>query len=184
MITENEKKILRFLLANFRSDHSINEIAIKCEMAPNGAYTILKKFEKKGILTFKQIANTKSYKINFDNAEANKLLEITLMPNYNESKISYRYNDLKPLEKITNLCIIFGSYIIKEKKPNDIDILFVLEKRNYNKYSEILERVKIGMPFKLHDVIQTKKDLFKNIKNGEVIIKKIISETLLHRRLE
>ena len=102
MITDNEKKILKFLLAHFNSDYSINEIAKECSLAPNGAYEILKKFEKKGILIFKKIANIKSYKIDFDNIEAKKLLEIVLMPNYKESKISYRYDDLKPLEKVTN----------------------------------------------------------------------------------
>lgn len=175
MITNNEKKILRFLLANFNSDYSINEIAKKCDLAPNGAYEILKKFEKKDILLIKKIANTKSYKINFDNIEAKKLLELILMPDYRESKISYRYNDLKPLEEVTKLCIIFGSYLKKEK-PNDIDIIFVIRKVDYKKYSEILGKVKKIMPYKLHDVIQTKSDLEKSIKKGEKIIIQAISE--------
>jgi len=51
MITDNEKKILKFLLAHFNSDYSINEIAKKCSLAPNGAYEILKKFGEKEILT-------------------------------------------------------------------------------------------------------------------------------------
>lgn len=175
MITNNEKKILRFLLANFNSDYSINEIAKKCGLAPNGAYEILKKFEKKDILSIKKIANTKSYKINFDSIEAKKLLELVLMPNYRESKISYRYNDLKPLKEVTKLCIIFGSYLKKEK-PNDIDIILVIRKADYEKYSEILEKVKKVTPYKLHDVIQTKSDLEKSIKKGEKIIIESISE--------
>ena len=67
MITKNERKILRFLLTHFDSDYSINEIAKKCDLAPNGAYTILKKFEKKGVLIVKKIANLNSYKIKFFN---------------------------------------------------------------------------------------------------------------------
>ena len=176
MITSNEKKILKFLLAHFNSDHSINEIAKKCGLAPNGAYEILKKFKEKGVLLVKKIANSKSYKINFDNREANKLLELVLMPNYNELKISYRHNDLKPLEEITKLCVIFGSYITKKEKPNDIDILFVIKKGDYKKYSETLEKVNRAIPFKVHDVIQTKEDLIKNIKSEEEIVLKVISE--------
>ena len=174
MITNNEKKILKFLLAHFDSDYSINEIAKKCDLSPNGAYEILKKFEEKGVLLVKKIANVKSYGIDFDSIEANKLLELVLIPNYKESKISYRYNDLKPLEKITKLCIIFGSYLNKEK-PNDIDIIFVIRKLDYKKYSEILEKVKRIVPFKLHDIIQTKEDLNRNIKKGEKIIIQAIS---------
>lgn len=178
MLTENEKKVLKFILTAFGSDYSINNIAKECGLAPNGAYKILKKFENEGILHCKKIANLKSYKINFDSIEANKLLELILIPDYKESKVSYRYNDLKPLKKITKLCIIFGSYLNKEK-PNDIDIIFVFRKANYNKYNKILEKVKMIVPFKLHDIIQTKTDLKKNIKKGDKIIIKAISEGIV-----
>jgi len=179
MITNNEKKVLKFLLAHFNSDYSINEIAKKCGLAPNGAYEILKKFGEKEILTSKKIANSKSYKINFDSRETNNLLELALIPNYKEPKIKYRYNDLKPLENMTNLCIIFGSYATKKEKPNDIDILFVIKKGDYKKYSEALERVKRILPLKLHDVIQTKEDLTKNIKKEEKLILEAISEGII-----
>jgi len=178
MITNNEKKILKFLLAHFNSDYSINEIAKKCSLAPNGAYEILKKFEEKEILTSKKIANSKSYKLNFNSRETNKLLELALIPDYKESRIRYRYNDLKPLEDITQLCIIFGSYPKKEK-PNDIDILFVIKKSDYKKYSEVLEKVKRILPLKLHDIIQTKEDLTKNIKKEEKLIIEAIPEGIV-----
>lgn len=176
MITDNEKRILRFLLANFDKDYSINEIAKNCGLAPNGAYELLKKFGKKRILLFKKIANLKSYKINFESIEANKLLELILIPDYKESKISYRYNDLKHLEKITKLCIIFGSYITKKEKPNDIDILFVIKKADYNKYTQALDKLKMVVPFKLHDVIQTREDLIKNIRKRDKIVVNAIRE--------
>ena len=179
MITNNEKKILRFLLAHFNSDYSINEIAKKCSLAPNGAYEILKKFEEKEILLPKKIANSKSYKINFNSRETNKLLELALIPDYRESKIKYRYTDLKPLEDMTNLCILFGSYITKKEKPNDIDILFVIKKSDYKKYSDVLEKVKRIFPLKLHDVIQTKEDLTKNIKKEEKLVIESISEGIV-----
>ena len=179
MITNNEKKILKFLLAHFNSDYSINEIAKKCGLAPNGAYEILKKFEEKEILLPKKIANSKSYKINFNSKETNKLLELALIPDYRESKIKYRYSDLKPLENITNLCIIFGSYTTKKEKPNDIDVLFVIKKGDYKKYSEVLEKVKRILPLKLHDVIQTKEDLIKNIKKEEKLIIEAIFEGIV-----
>jgi len=179
MITTNEKKVLRFLLVNFAKDYSINEIAKRCSLAPNGAYEILKKFEEKGILSPKKISNVKSYKINFVSKEAIKLLELMLIPNYKEDKISYRYNDLKPLEEISSLCIIFGSYITQKEKPDDIDVLLVIKKENYRKYSRILEKVKRTLPIHLHDIIQTKEDLSKNIKKREKIILKAISEGLI-----
>ncbi|MFH1592046.1 MAG: winged helix-turn-helix domain-containing protein [Candidatus Woesearchaeota archaeon] len=176
MLTKNEKKILRFLLAHFDSDYSINEIAKNCNLAPNGAYEILKKFENKGILLVKKIANVRSYKINFKSIEANKLLELILIPDYKEPKIRHRYNDLKPLKEITKLCIIFGSYITKKENPNDLDVIFVIGKADHKRYTETLEKVKRIVPLKLHDVIQTKIDLAKNIKNKESIIIDAISD--------
>ena len=179
MITKNERKILRFLLAHFDKDHSINEIAKHCHLTPNGAYEILKKFGKRGILVFKKIANLKSYKINFQSREAEKLLELILLPDYNESKISYRYNDLKPLKKITGLCIIFGSYVTKKEKPNDLDILFVVKKADYKKYHLALDKIKLITPLKLHDTIQTKADLIKNIKKGDPLIMTVLDKGVI-----
>ncbi len=179
MITINEKKILRFLLVNFNKDYSINEIARNCNLAPNGAYEILRKFEEKEILSAKKIANLKSYKINFDSKEANKMLELILIPDYKESRINYRHSDLKPLERIAKLCIIFGSYITKKEKPNDIDVLFAIGKSDYKSYNQVLEKVRRIIPFKLHDVIQTREDLIKNIKKGDKTIIKIISEGVI-----
>ena len=43
MMTANEKHVLKMLFTAFE-DYSINEIARKCNLAPNGALKILKKF--------------------------------------------------------------------------------------------------------------------------------------------
>lgn len=174
MITENEKKVLRFLLANISEDYSINEISKKCNLTPNGAFKILKKLEERGIVSPKKVANIRSYKINFDSPEATKLLELILMPQYKEKRIKYRHEDLKPLQEITQLCILFGSYVTKKENPNDIDVLFVFRKKDYDKYQSILGRIKMTFPLKLHDIIQTKEDLNGNIRTD--LSKKIIME--------
>jgi hypothetical protein len=174
MITENEKKVLRFLLANFSEDYSINEISGRCKLAPNGAFKILKKFELREILVPKKVANIKSYKINFNSPEAIKFLELILMPEYKEKRVKFRREDLKPLEEITQLCIVFGSYISKKEAPNDLDVLFVFKKKDYDRYHSILAKVKSTIPVKVHDVIQTKSDLEENIKTE--LNKKIIQD--------
>ena len=176
MITENEKKVLRFLLAHFDRDQSINQIAKECGLAPNGAYEILRKLQKQAIVKVKSISNIKSYKMDFMSNKALRLLGFILVPNYDDPKIRYRYNDLIPLEQITRLCVLFGSYITSKKVPNDIDILFVLEKSQYKKYERTIEKVKMALPLKLHDVIQTRTDLRKNIQKGDPLIIKIITE--------
>ena len=48
ILTVNEKKLLRLLAVSIK-EQSINEIAQKCELTPNGAYKILKKLEQEEI---------------------------------------------------------------------------------------------------------------------------------------
>jgi hypothetical protein len=169
MLTSNEKKVLRLLLSSYDTDYSINSIAKECKLAPNGAYKILTKFEKEGILSFKKIANLKSYKLNFQNNKIFSILELALIPEL-EKKIQLRLEDLKNLKNITKSCVFFGSYLNK-KEPDDLDIFFIVEKQNYKKYSDELEKAKEIIPIKIHDVVQTVDDLKQNIqKKDEVII--------------
>src|SRR3989339_36376 len=136
MITKNESKVLRMLLMAFGEEYSINRIAKVCGLSPNGALKTLRKFESQGILTVKKIANINSYKINFSNNKTKNILELALIPEIPE-KIKYRYDDLGPLKKITEIGIIFGSYITDKQKPTDIDLFFVLDKKNFNEYKTL-----------------------------------------------
>ncbi|HLD54986.1 MAG TPA: nucleotidyltransferase domain-containing protein [Candidatus Nanoarchaeia archaeon] len=170
MITKNESKVLRMLLMAFGEEYSINRIAKVCGLSPNGALKTLRKFESQGILTVKKIANINSYKINFSNNKTKNILELALIPEIPE-KIKYRYDDLGPLKKITEIGIIFGSYITDKQKPTDIDLFFVLDKKNFNEYKTLSKKIYFTMPLKVQDVLQTKKDLKENIlKKDKVII--------------
>ena len=57
MITDNEKKVLRAVLTSFDEKLSINQLARELDLTPYGAYKILKKFEQKGFIKPKKIAN-------------------------------------------------------------------------------------------------------------------------------
>jgi len=162
MLTKNEKKVLRLLLTAFDKEHSINNIAKECGLAPNGAYKILKKFEEEGILKAKKIANIKSYSINFDDEKADNILELALMPNL-EGRIKYRLEDFKGLREITKACILFGSYTDLKKEPHDLDILFVIDRNNFKQYKKRLAEIGDIVPAKIHDVLQTEDDFKNNI---------------------
>ena len=77
MLTNNERKILKFLLTSFNY-YSINDISRQNNITPNGTYKILKKLENLGILYSEEIGNIKSYKINFKNGLNINYLEIAL----------------------------------------------------------------------------------------------------------
>jgi len=173
MLTSNERLVLRLLMAAFEKDYSINQIAKECNLAPNGALKILKKFEKEGILAVKDIANIKSYKINFNNEKTSAILELALMPELG-GRIRYRLEDFKELKEITRCCILFGSYISPRKEPHDMDVLFILDKDNYKEYRKRLNAIKYIAPAKIHDVVQTENDLKENIIKKDKIIFEII----------
>ncbi len=176
MLTEKEKKILRLLIASPGIDYSINQIAKECSLAPNGAYKILSKFEKQGILEPKAIANIKSYHINFENAKTALILELALIPAI-EGKVKYRLNDLAQLKDVTKACILFGSYIEPKKDPNDMDVLFMIDKKDYKEYKKKLREAVV--PVKIHDVVQTQSDLLANIKRKDNVVLDILKKGIV-----
>lgn len=173
MLTSKEKKVLRLLMSSFDKDFSINQIAKECGLSPNGALKILRKFEKEGILVIKNIANIKSYKVNFGNEKTDAVLELALIPHL-EGRIKYRLEDFRELKEMTNACVLFGSYINLKKEPHDLDVLFVLNKAQYKEYKERLSSVRDIVPARIHDIIQTEEDLKKNVLREDKAILEII----------
>jgi len=173
MLTKNEKKVLRMLLASFGETHSINQIAKECSLAPNGALKLLRKFEKEGILSPKKIANIKSYSINFASEKAKNVLELALIPELS-GRVKFRYEDLKPLKEITASCILFGSYADLKKEPNDLDILFVLDSKDFKRYKEKSSQIYKTLPVKVHDILQTEEDFKENLESRDKVVVEIL----------
>ena len=165
-------------MSNFDKDSSMNQVAKECDLAPNGALKILRKFEKEGILVFKNISNIKSYKIDYGNEKTSAVLELALIPQL-EGRIKHRLEDFRGLKEITNACILFGSYINLKKEPNDLDVLFVLDKAQYKEYRKRLTGIKDAIPAKIHDIIQTEEDLKKNILKKDEVILEIIRKGII-----
>ena len=177
-LTQNEKKVLR-LIASSILDRSINEIAKECKLAPNGAYKILIKLEKEGILKAKQIANLRSFRLDFEHPKTNPLLTLAFMPDKLSERVQIRAEDFKPLKEITQVCILFGSYARAKEQPKDLDILFVLDAKSLELYKKKLALAQDRIPVKIHDVIQTKEDMVKNLKKNDPIIIETIRNGIL-----
>lgn len=79
MLTKNEKKLLRYLLVNHSSQFSINHIAKECNLSPNGALKILKKFEHEKVLEFVKVGNVKVYALNFSSPKTKLVLQLVLI---------------------------------------------------------------------------------------------------------
>lgn len=173
------------LLTAFGESYSINQIARKCALAPNGALKILRKFEKEGILSSKKIANIVSYSINFEDEKTKNILELILISELNK-KLKFRYSDLKLLKDTTKVCILFGSYIDLKREANDLDIFFILDKRKFRLYKEKSVQIYKTIPVKVHDILQTEEDFSRNIKNkNEVVIEVLRTGIILwgHKKI-
>jgi len=178
MTTKNESKVLRMILMAFGEDYSINYVAKQCNLTPNGALKILKKFESQEVLKLKKIANINSYKINFTDNKTRSILELALIPEIFK-KLKFRMEDLKPLKNISEICIIFGSYIDEKKQPNDLDIFFVIKENDFDKYKTLSKKIYQTMPIKVQDVLQTEEDLKKNIINKDKVIIEIFRKGVI-----
>lgn len=170
ILTENERRVLRFLAAKPGRDYSINDVAKGCGITPNGAYKILRKLEKEGVLLAKQIANIKSYKPDFQNEKTARIYELAFMPDAIQGRVKLRSDDLERLKAVTKACILFGSYITAKQKPEDLDALFVVEKGDFENYKKALAKVQDIAPVKIHDVVQTADDLRQNLKKNNPIV--------------
>ncbi len=168
--TANQRRVIRFLATSISKDHSINDIARECKLAPNGAYRILAKFKKIGVFKVKSIANIRSYSLNFDSEKTRPLLELAFTPDPLGGRIKARAEDIQRLKTTTKACILFGSYITQKEKPSDLDILFVLEKEDYQCFKDTLEKVQDVTPIKIQDIVQTSEDLKSNLKKGDLIV--------------
>jgi DNA-binding Lrp family transcriptional regulator len=174
MLTANERKVLRLLMASF-GKHSINDVAKECALSPNGAYKILKKLEQAGILTHENVGTIKAYRIQFGNLQTQNYLEIALADErLNEPKIKVRFKDFEPLRKTCKALVLFGSYITEKKNPRDVDLLVIFEKDKLGEYKKALELAQETTPYKIHDVIQTPRDITDNLKKQNKIIPGII----------
>ncbi len=170
MITSNEKRVLRYLVVHFDRDQSINEIAKECSLSPNGAYKILLKFEKEGVLQEKKISNIKSFKVRGDTPKAKTILKLAFLDDFT-IRLEQRYNDLRPLQEVTLACIAFGSYVTTKASPNDLDLVIVIEQKKFETYTEILKKVQLVTPIKIHDIIQTTGDLIKSLREDNKVIR-------------
>ncbi|MAF36446.1 hypothetical protein CL622_05010 [archaeon] len=112
MFTENEVRIIRFLVTAIGTPYSISRIARACKVSPNGAYKILKKFESENIVKAENIANIKAYMINYEGQKTEYIIPLVFIPKL-ERNIYQRKEDLKPLKEVSQIGILFGSYIKK-----------------------------------------------------------------------
>lgn len=169
-ISENEARVVEFLHRNFSSKYNINQIARELNLSPMGSYKILKKLEKDSILIPEKIGNAIFYKINFDSDKAIELCKFVLTERKLTPYIKTWIEDLQPLKKLSQLAILFGSILVKDKKARDIDLLIIFRKKDFKEIQKKITEINSIRTAKIHDIVQTKEDFIKNIKNRDKVV--------------
>lgn len=171
MKTKNEEKAILSILKSPESEYNSNNLSKQLKITPMGTLKLLKKLEKEGILKSKKISNIHFYGINFINSYAVDYVSLILK---SEAEHCFPYikrwiNEIKKIKE-AEIAIVFGSVIKNFEKVNDIDVLLVLRKENFDKLRKEIEKLNIFSDKKIHPVYQTREDLIMNIEKKDRII--------------
>ncbi len=170
ILTLNERKVLRLLATTIGKSASMNDIGKQCGITSGGAHKILTKLDREGVIKATFIGNLKVYKLDFEHEKTASVLELAFIQDSFEGRVKMRVNDLQNMKQVTKAGVLFGSYITTKKEPSDLDVLFVLERKNFEEYKKILNRIQDIVPIKIQDVVQTEEDLRQNLKKNDAII--------------
>ena len=170
-LTQNEARVMDFLVRNFKERNSINEVGRRLKISPRGIYKILKKLEKINAIKPEKIGNAIYYKINLDDEMGIKLTEYVLVQNELNTYSKVWAKDFEKLKDVALSCVLYGSVLKKGKEARDIDVIIILEKKNFKKVYKKLEDIKLMSNKKVHDIMMSKEDLAKNLrKNNKAMI--------------
>ena len=182
-LTENESRILDFLIRNFSQNYNINQLSRELKISPGGTYKILKKLEKQTFLIQEKRGNNIFYNINYQSEEALEACKFALIEKRTTPYIRTWIKDLQSLKKKTQLAILFGSVLKKHKSAGDIDVLLIFAKENFKDIEEEIRRINKIRPKRIHAIYQTKMDLITNIKNQDkAVLEEIRSGIVLWGR--
>lgn len=166
-LTKNEVRAVGFLLRNFSERYSINALARELKLSPRGAYKIVKKLEKAGVLKPEAIGNAIYYHPNLDSEFGRKVAELVI--SYVELN-PYARVQAKALEKLKPYilsAVLFGSVLTKAENAGDIDVLLVLEEKQFGNAHKVLLEIQSMKPKKISEMLQSKEDTVKNIRKRD-----------------
>jgi DNA-binding Lrp family transcriptional regulator len=173
MLSNKEKVILRILKDDI--EYNANSISKKVGLTPMGCLKILRQLEKENIILSKKKSNIIFYNFNFKNQYAKDFASLILRKEADYSSVFIKRwtNEIRKIKGV-NMSIIFGSVLTKGSNANDIDILFVMDKKDFAKIKVNIEKLNLISEKKIHPVYQTKEDLLKNLKNKDSVVTNII----------
>lgn len=169
-----EQEIIKVLFKDMQTIYNSRSISKNVKMSHAGAFKILKRLEKRGIVKPQPIGKAITYSLNFESPVAQKEIEMSLVLEAQHYK-RWLY-EFKALEDKVEFAILFGSILIDEKKARDIDLLVVAEKDNIEKIRSIIKERNEVTSKKIHLIPQLPENFKNDIKNKNKVMMEIIKK--------
>jgi len=166
-VTKNEVRVVKFLVRNFTERYSINGLAKKLGLSPKGVHKMVKKLEKLRILKPEAIGNAIYYHPDLDEDTGRKMAELVLTDKNFNSYAKVQAKDLEQLKPYTLCAVLFGSVLTKAEKAGDIDVLLVLEEKQFKQAHKVLLEIQSMKPKKISEMLQSREDLVRNMKKRD-----------------
>ncbi len=176
MVIRSEKKVILYLLKNFE-ETNLNQIAKRTKISVSGAFKVLKKLEKEGVVCIKNVGNNKIPSLNLTEKRVRKLCELYLLEERNLLKgvVNVYALDIERYKK-ASLIVLFGS-ILTKKTFNDVDVLFLDAKpREVGEFCLSISEVRTKP---VSPMILVKKDFVNGLKNDKDILREIVAKGIV-----
>lgn len=175
-LTQNEARVVNFILRHFHERHSINELGRQLNLSPRGIHQVLKRLEVKGAVFPEPIGNAIYYRPNLKDEIGRKMAELVLLQHELNSYAQVQARDFKRFEDVTQACVLFGSVLTNGRTAGDIDILLIAHKEDLDEIRTLLKSLQELKPKHIHDILMTESDLVKNIEKRDDVVLDIIKE--------
>ena len=177
-LTEKERETLLILFKDFAAYYNANSISKILRISHVGAQKIFKRLLKENLIKDRQIGKSIIYSLKLEDDYVCKLVSFLLADESN-SKFKRWKEEFKALSKEGRIVMLFGSVIRNYAAARDIDIMVVIDKKDYKEVKKIINEKQELLPKALHTIEMTEKDLIDNIKKKQEAILDIVKSAII-----
>jgi len=161
-----DDKIMLYLLGHIDELNTNTKIAEAFKITRSGSWKVLKRLEQKRYIKFRELhkgqTSTLLIKPNW-NYEALDLVLASYLKE--ESVIHQRWRkNFEELKDLADFIILYGSILHSPSKANDIDILIIADKKEFNHIQEHLDKIQKTQTKKIHSLVFTEKEFKEELK--------------------
>lgn len=179
MLKKNELKVIKLLLNDFTRQWTIRQMAKALRQNYFQTYMTIAGLKKTKEVVITSLGKSRIVQLDLEKYHVNYVIaELERAEEENFGKLSLIKKQLLNIQE-HNVCLLFGSQVVRQKTDSDIDLLFVIsDTSNINVFEKEVRR--ILSPYNCDINIVTEKSLFemwsspKKLNVGNEILKKHI----------